>query len=59
MAPVVCPSDELKQVVLNILLNACEACPEGGAIRLSTGGTRRGGRSSRSPTTVSASTLPI
>jgi nitrogen-specific signal transduction histidine kinase len=36
MAPVVCPSDELKQVVLNILLNACEACPEHGAIRLCT-----------------------
>ncbi|MGA2478953.1 MAG: ATP-binding protein [Spirochaetia bacterium] len=36
MPTVVCPSDELKQVVLNILLNACEACPERGAIRLST-----------------------
>ena len=30
---VVCPPDELKQVVLNILLNACEACTDGGAIR--------------------------
>ena len=32
----VCPPDELKQVVLNILLNACEACAEDGAIRLGT-----------------------
>ncbi len=31
---VVCPADELKQVVLNILLNACEACAEDGAICL-------------------------
>jgi len=33
---VVCPADELKQVVLNILLNACEACGEHGAISLGT-----------------------
>ncbi|HEY9594088.1 MAG TPA: ATP-binding protein [Spirochaetia bacterium] len=33
---VACPSDELKQVLLNILLNACEACAEGGTIRLRT-----------------------
>ena len=33
---VVCPPDELKQVVLNILLNACEACTDGGAIRIHT-----------------------
>ena len=33
---VVCPPDELKQVVLNILLNACEACGDGGAIRIHT-----------------------
>ena len=31
-----CPPDELKQVVLNILLNACEACAERGAISLGT-----------------------
>jgi signal transduction histidine kinase len=36
LPPVTCPSDELKQVVLNILLNACEACAERGAIRLCT-----------------------
>jgi signal transduction histidine kinase len=42
MAPVICPSDELKQVVLNILLNACEACREQGAIRLSTGRDQEG-----------------
>ncbi len=34
--PVVCPPDELKQVVLNIMLNACEACADGGAIRVAT-----------------------
>jgi two-component system sensor histidine kinase HydH len=33
---VVCAPDELKQVILNILLNACEACEDGGAIRMST-----------------------
>jgi len=33
---VVCPPDELKQVVLNILLNACEACADGGVIRIHT-----------------------
>ncbi len=33
---VVCPADELKQVVLNILLNASEACAEDGAICLAT-----------------------
>ncbi len=33
---VACPADELKQVVLNILLNACEACAEEGAICLGT-----------------------
>ena len=42
-AAVVCPSDELKQVVLNILLNACEACPEEGAIRLCTAREPAGG----------------
>jgi signal transduction histidine kinase len=31
-----CPADELKQVVLNLLLNAQEACAEGGAIRVRT-----------------------
>jgi PAS domain S-box-containing protein len=41
--PVYCPTDELKQVVLNILLNACEACPEEGAIRLSTSPDSDGG----------------
>ena len=40
LAPVVCPSDELKQVVLNIMLNACEACADGGVIRV---GTRANG----------------
>lgn len=34
---VVCPADELKQVVLNIILNACEASADGGAIRIRTG----------------------
>jgi signal transduction histidine kinase/HAMP domain-containing protein len=34
--PVVCPPDELKQVVLNIMLNACEACADGGSIRVGT-----------------------
>ncbi|HTO23936.1 MAG TPA: ATP-binding protein, partial [Spirochaetia bacterium] len=34
--PVTCPPDELKQVVLNLLLNAHEACREGGSIRVST-----------------------
>ncbi len=33
-----CPPDELKQVVLNILLNACEACADGGAIQVRTRG---------------------
>jgi len=33
---VACPSDELKQVVLNLLLNAYEACSDGGAIRVAT-----------------------
>jgi signal transduction histidine kinase/HAMP domain-containing protein len=33
---VVCAPDELKQVILNILLNACEACEDGGAIRMRT-----------------------
>jgi signal transduction histidine kinase len=42
-AAVVCPSDELKQVVLNIMLNACEACPEQGAIRLRTAPDPSGG----------------
>ena len=32
----ICPPDELKQVVLNIMLNACEACADGGAIRVGT-----------------------
>jgi PAS domain S-box-containing protein len=36
LAAVHCPPDELKQVVLNILLNACEACPDGGSIRIRT-----------------------
>ena len=36
LPPVSCPTDELKQVVLNLLLNAHEACAEGGAIRLRT-----------------------
>jgi signal transduction histidine kinase len=36
LPPVVCPPDELKQVVLNIMLNACEACADGGAIRVGT-----------------------
>ena len=40
LPPVTCPADELKQVVLNIVLNACEACAAGGAIRV---GTRRDG----------------
>ena len=39
LGDVLCPPDELKQVVLNILLNACEACAEHGAISL---GTSRG-----------------
>jgi signal transduction histidine kinase len=34
--PVVCPPDELRQVVLNIVLNACEASADGGAIRVGT-----------------------
>jgi nitrogen-specific signal transduction histidine kinase/HAMP domain-containing protein len=34
--PVICPPDELKQVVLNIMLNASEACADGGAIRVGT-----------------------
>jgi len=33
---VVCPADELKQVVLNILLNASEACADEGTIWLRT-----------------------
>ena len=33
---VACPPDELKQVVLNLLINAYEACREGGTIRVST-----------------------
>ena len=33
---VLCPPDELKQVVLNILLNACEASVDGGSIRVGT-----------------------
>ena len=36
LGDVVCPPDELKQVVLNILLNACEACADHGAISLCT-----------------------
>jgi signal transduction histidine kinase len=36
LADVDCPPDELKQVVLNILLNACEACADGGSIRIRT-----------------------
>ena len=36
LGSVVCPPDELKQVVLNIMLNACEACMDGGAIRICT-----------------------
>ena len=36
LEPVICPPDELKQVVLNIMLNACEACADGGAIRVGT-----------------------
>jgi PAS domain S-box-containing protein len=36
---VACPPDELKQVVLNLLLNACEACSDGGSIQVR---TRRG-----------------
>ncbi len=36
---VACPADELKQVVLNIVLNASDACAEGGAISVC---TRRG-----------------
>jgi signal transduction histidine kinase len=36
LPPVVCPSDELRQVALNLLLNAYEACAEGGTIRVST-----------------------
>ncbi len=36
LPPIVCPPDELKQVVLNILLNACDACPNGGSIQIST-----------------------
>ncbi len=42
ITPVVCPSDELKQVVLNILLNASEACADGGAIRVRTVGDQDG-----------------
>ncbi|HUI70151.1 MAG TPA: ATP-binding protein, partial [Spirochaetia bacterium] len=33
---VLCPPDELKQVVLNILLNACEASSDGGSIQIRT-----------------------
>jgi len=33
---VTCPPDELKQVVLNLLLNAHEACADGGSIRVRT-----------------------
>ena len=36
LGAVVCPPDELKQVVLNIMLNACEACADGGTIRIRT-----------------------
>jgi signal transduction histidine kinase len=36
LGSVSCPPDELKQVVLNVLLNACEACADRGAIRLDT-----------------------
>jgi len=39
---VCCPADELKQVVLNILLNACEACAEEGAIGVCTSGDADG-----------------
>jgi len=36
LAVVLCPPDELKQVVLNILLNACEASSDGGSIQIRT-----------------------
>jgi len=36
LPPVICPSDELKQVALNLLLNAYEACADGGIIRVRT-----------------------
>jgi signal transduction histidine kinase/HAMP domain-containing protein len=44
LPPVVCPSDELKQVVMNILLNACEASADGGAIRVRTAREEGDGR---------------
>jgi signal transduction histidine kinase len=44
LPPVACPSDELKQVVMNILLNASEASPDGGAIRIGTGREEGNGR---------------
>ncbi len=34
--PVICPVDELKQVALNLMINAHEACSEGGRIRVRT-----------------------
>ncbi|HTP60242.1 MAG TPA: ATP-binding protein [Spirochaetia bacterium] len=37
LAYVDCPPDELKQVVLNIVLNAFEACSDGGAVCIRTG----------------------
>ena len=36
LPPVLAPVDQLKQVVLNLILNAQQAMPEGGAIRIST-----------------------
>ncbi len=38
--PVSCAPDELNQVILNIVLNACQACAKGGEISIS---TRRSG----------------
>jgi signal transduction histidine kinase len=34
LPPVSCPADELKQVVLNIVLNAADACADGGTIAI-------------------------
>jgi two-component system sensor histidine kinase HydH len=37
LSPVAAASDQLEQVLLNLLMNACDASPEGGAIRVTMG----------------------
>jgi signal transduction histidine kinase/HAMP domain-containing protein len=51
LPPVACPPDELKQVTLNILLNAVEASSDGGVLRVAT--LREDGAGSRAVLRVS------